>query len=50
MYELLIWLIEILSGTACQIFIDAVRFLDVTMVNEMHSEWYHFFGPSRIPT
>jgi len=49
MDELLIWLIEILNGTACQIFVDAVGSLDVTKTNEIHSDLYHFFGPTRMP-
>jgi len=50
MHELLIWLIEILNGTAYQIFIDAVVSLEVTKANEIHSDLYHFFGPTIIPT
>jgi hypothetical protein len=50
MHELLIWLIEILNEIACQIFVYAVGSLDVTKTNERHSGWYHFFGPTRIPT
>jgi len=50
MHELLVWLIEILNGTSCQIFVDAVGSLEVTKANEMHSDLYHFFGPTRIPT
>jgi hypothetical protein len=48
--ELLIWLVEILKGAACQIFVDAVWSLDVTKTNEIHSDLYHFFGPTGMPT
>jgi hypothetical protein len=50
MHEFLVWLVEILNGTAYQIFVDAVGSLEGTEANEIRPDLYHFFGPTRIPT